>query len=640
MLIATAGHIDHGKTALVRALTGVETDRLLQEKARGISIDLGFAYWPAPGGRTIGFVDVPGHERYVRNMLAGVSGVGAALLVVAADDGVMPQTVEHVQILDLLGIATGWVALTKCDKVPDERIAAVRAEIAALLAPTTLADAPVFPVSAVTGAGIAALGEALRVAAGDPGPVSGRFRLAVDRCFTVAGAGTVVTGTVHAGRIALGDQLVLSPRGLPVRVRSLQSAGQDVAEARMGQRCAVGLAGVETADVHRGDWLVPASSHAPTARVDARIRVLAQRGAPLRHGATVHLHSGTASVPARVLLPRQAALQPGAEAMAALLPERPIVAANGDRFVLRDASGRELIGGGRILDPFPPARRKREGSREAVLAALERHDAAASLKALLAVPGHEPDAAGFARSFNLPADEEAALLALVEARAIGRPTPKLVSAARLGATADAVTQTLAAWHRDYPEQGGLTARELRGRLPQAVSAEVLTALLRELADGGRLEFAGPLLRLPGHAAAFGKAEVEAWRALLARIEDGVPRTISAAELATELRLSDAVARALLYRRRINGDLWAIDDSRYMLRGHVAALAASAAVLADDNPAGFTAADFRDATGIGRNHVIRILEFLDRIGVTARRGNARIVRQGHADITGAAEPWRA
>ncbi|MDE2404752.1 MAG: selenocysteine-specific translation elongation factor [Sphingomonadales bacterium] len=633
MLIATAGHIDHGKTALVRALTGVETDRLPEEKARGISIDLGFAYWRPDADRVIGFVDVPGHERFVRNMLAGVGGIDLALVVIAADDGVMPQTIEHLRILDLLGISRGVVAITKTDKVDAMRVAVVRDEVKALLAQTTLAAAPIHPVSAKTGAGIAQLAGVLRSTPPSPRAHDRGFRMAVDRCFTVGGAGTVVTGTVLAGTLAPGARLVLAPRGLPARVRGLQSAGRAVETIAAGARCAVNLAGVDVADVHRGDWLVPDGAAAPTTRIEARITLLAGRAAALRHGTTVHLHIGTAAQPARVLMPRQARLEPGTNAVAVLALEQPTLALNGERFVLRVASGRELLGGGRVIDPFAPLRRRRDASREAVLAALELHEPEASLRALLAIPGHEIDGPAFTRAFDLTDAAAHALFAAAGARRLGTGQDKLLAASRADAISAASLETLAAWHREHPELGGMTRRELRDRLPQAPSSDALGSLLRELADAGRIAFAGPLLRLPGHAASFGKAEVELWNALRAEFEDGPPRPLSAPELARDLRASEATVRTMLYRRRANGDLWALDDSRFLLRDHVATLAAAAAAIAREGPEALTAARFRDVTGIGRNHVIRILEFFDRIGVTARRGDARVVRADYADITG-------
>lgn len=316
MIVGTAGHIDHGKTSLVKALTGIDADRLKEEKARGITIDLGFAYKPTADGGVLGFVDVPGHERLVRNMLAGATGIDHVLLVVAADDGPMPQTREHLAILDLLGLTRGAVVLTKSDLVPDARLAEVRAEIDALLQPTGLAGSPVFAVSNLTGAGMAALEQHLLLAqqAQAPAAADGLFRLAVDRCFSLAGIGTVVTGTAVSGRVAVGDRVLVSPRKLPVRVRGLHAQNRESQRGLAGQRLALNLAatGLEKSDIARGDWIVAEAAHAATRRIDARLRLLAGEARDLAHWTPVHLHLGACDVGARVVLLEGPALAPGA----------------------------------------------------------------------------------------------------------------------------------------------------------------------------------------------------------------------------------------------------------------------------------------------------------------------------------------
>src|SRR5689334_15782290 len=320
MIVGTAGHIDHGKTALVRALTGVDTDRLPAEKARGITIDLGFAYCPIPGGGTVALVDVPGHESFVHNMLAGAAGIDFALLVVAADDGPMPQTREHLQILDLLGIGQGIVALSKCDLVDSQRIAEARAGIRELIAETGLASAEILPVSIPSREGLGALEAALAAAARrlPRRRPDGRFRLPIDRSFSLAGIGTVVTGTVTAGAVRVGERLVASPSGLAVRVRAIHTDGAAVQFAYAGQRCALNLGGVgvEKDRLQRGEWILDAALHAPTRRIDADIRLLASERGPLRHWTPVYLHLGTARTPAHLALLDGERLLPGERAFA------------------------------------------------------------------------------------------------------------------------------------------------------------------------------------------------------------------------------------------------------------------------------------------------------------------------------------
>jgi selenocysteine-specific elongation factor len=378
MIVGTAGHIDHGKSALVRALTGVDTDRLKEEKERGISIDLGFAYLPGADGPVLGFVDVPGHEKFVRNMLAGATGIDYVLLVIAADDGIMPQTREHLAIVDLLGITHGLVAQTKIDLVPGERCAVVADDIREALRATGLSGAKIFPVSTVTGAGIDALRTALLAAARSFGarPAGGRFRLAVDRCFSLTGAGTIVTGAVLSGAVAVGDSVVVSPVGLRARVRSIHAQNQRAQRGCAGERCALNLVGegVDRHAIARGTVVLDPFLHAPTDRIDASLQLLAGETRPLAHWTPVRLHHAAVEVGARAALLEEAPIAPGARGRVQLVLERPIAAAMGDRFVLRDTSASRTIGGGRFIDLRAPQRRRRTPARRAQLDALALED--------------------------------------------------------------------------------------------------------------------------------------------------------------------------------------------------------------------------------------------------------------------------
>lgn len=645
MLIATVGHIDHGKTSLIRALCGADTDRLPEEKARGISIDLGFAYWRPDDGDTIGFIDVPGHERYIRNMLAGVGGIDGALLVVAADDGVMPQTVEHVAMLDMLGVGSALVAITKCDRVDAERIARVRAAATELLADTSLAGARFFEVSNSSGAGVEALRQALvglRDAMGARGDAGHGFRMAIDRAFSVSGAGTVVTGTVLAGRLHPGDHLMLAPRGIEVRVRGLQSGGRKVERIGVGERCAVNLSGIELSDVRRGDWLVPAGMDKSTGRLDVW---LTAHQAPLRHLLPVRLHHGTAAIPARILIPKQGRIAPGDSALVQLTLAQPTLALCGDRFVLRDAGGVTLLGGGTVVDPFAPADRRRQIARAPVTEALRKGEAEKALTDLLAIAEHELDIPHFIRIFNLLPDTSQTLLDSHHVVRLGKGGAIGLPAARVAGLEETVSRLLSEFHLAKPEVGGLTHRELRLRLAASgltVSTEALEAILRRLIERRAIEQAGAMLRLPGHVATFSAAERDMWHRLEPWMEQRGARPFSLADAVRELRGSEGAVRAMLYRRRMNGDLWHLSDSRFLLREHVAGLAACAAMVAQERiaagEAGFSAAQFRDASRIGRNMVIVVLEFLDSIGVTSRRGDLRIIRPDYKAITGEAEPW--
>ncbi|MDX1376875.1 MAG: selenocysteine-specific translation elongation factor, partial [Burkholderiales bacterium] len=348
MIVATAGHVDHGKTSLVRALTGVDTDRLPEEKKRGLTIDLGFAYLPLAGAATIGFVDVPGHERFVHNMLSGVAGIDFALLVVAADDGPMPQTREHLAILDLLGVSQGAVALSKIDRVSEARVAEVRAALGTLLAPTGLAGAPIFPLSVVSDTGVGALKAHLEAAARalQPRAREGNFRLAVDRAFTIAGAGLVVTGTVVSGEVAVGDTVRALLAGEAARVRSIHAQNAAAGIGVAGERCALNLAGIDgKSPIERGDWIVAGTLPPAVRRFDARLRVLADEAGALAHWTPVHVHLGAADVTGRVAVLEGAGIAPGASGLVQLLLERPIGALGGDGFILRDQSSRRTLAG-------------------------------------------------------------------------------------------------------------------------------------------------------------------------------------------------------------------------------------------------------------------------------------------------------
>jgi selenocysteine-specific elongation factor len=392
LIVGTAGHIDHGKTTLVRALTGVDTDRLKEEKERGISIELGYAYTEIPNGDILGFVDVPGHERLVHTMVAGASGIDFALLVIAADDGVMPQTREHLAILELLGIARGAVALTKMDRVNDQRLREVQQEIKQFLDSSPLRDAPVFLVNATVAGDscTATLRQHLHEAAASMRARNddGLFRLAVDRVFTLPGHGTIVAGTVFSGRIHAGDTVLAMPRNLPVRVRSIHAQNRPNERGRAGQRCALNLAGVEKSAISRGDWLGDPRALICSGRIDVRMRLLARNEVRLATWSPLHVHIGTAHCPAHLVLLESEHLAAGESARVQLVFDTPTCALPGDRFIVRDAQAAHTIGGGMVLDSSAPSRRRRSEERLRYLDAIERMLAGEGLEPLLAHAPH------------------------------------------------------------------------------------------------------------------------------------------------------------------------------------------------------------------------------------------------------------
>lgn len=628
MIIGTAGHIDHGKTALVRALTGIDADRLPEEKARGITIDIGFAYRPVEGGETLGFVDVPGHERFVDNMLAGAIGIDFVLLAVAADDGPMPQTREHLQILDLLGLQHGIVALTKSDLVSPERLAEVTQQVRALLAGTGLADAEILPVSSVTGAGVAELElRLLKAAAGLPSrPAAGRFRLAIDRSFTLAGVGTVVTGTVFAGQVAVGDHLLLSPSGVEARVRGIHAQNKAAAQGRAGQRCAINIAGpgIDKDKIQRGDWLIHPAAHAPTDRFDARLRLLATESRPLRHWTPVHLHLGAAHVQARVALLAVDALAPGAAVLAQIVADRPIGALHGDRFILRDQSAQRTIGGGGVLDPWPPARGRRRPERLANLRALEQATAVEALKELIAGEPGWIDLPRFAQMWNLTDSEASETWAAAGLKvAAGPERPFGFSVRRCSSLCGAVVETLGAHHKKAQDSAGLEAERLRLATPTRLPPPVFSAILAELMRDKAVEADGPWLHLPGHSLRLTAADEKLWSRIQPLMRGSRFQPPRVRDYAETLAVREDDVRQLLRRLAKMGQVVQVAHDHFFLRSTLVEMIAIADRLAAGSTGKtVTAGAFRDQIGSGRKVAIQILEFFDRAGVTVRNGDLR------------------
>jgi selenocysteine-specific elongation factor len=640
MIVGTAGHIDHGKTALVRALTGVDADRLPEEKARGITIDIGFAYQRLGGDETLGFVDVPGHERFVHNMLAGAIGIDYVLLVVAADDGPMPQTREHLQILDLLDLRHGIVALSKADLVPPERLSEVADQMRALLSGTGLADADILPVSSVTGAGVPELGSRLSAAAASlpRRSVAGRFRMAVDRSFSLAGVGTVVTGTVFAGQVAIGDRLLLSPSGIEARVRGIHAQNEAADHGRAGQRCAVNIAGphLDKDRIQRGHWLVDPAAHGPTDRFDARIRLLSSETRPLRHWTPVHLHLGAAHVSARVALLDVDALPSGETALAQIVADRPLGALRGDKLILRDQSAQRTIGGGVVLDPWPPARGRRKPVRLASLRALERPTAAAALKELIDVEPGWIDLSRYAQMWNLTEAEAAGTWREAGLTIASGPDQHFgFSTQRCASVCGSVVETLGSHHAKSQDSAGLEAERLRLATPVRMPPAVFSAVLGQLLRDHAIEADGPWLRLPGHAVKLTAADERLWSRIRPLMQRGRFQPPRVRDYADTLAAREDDVRQLLRRLAKMGQVIQVAHDHFFLRSTVVEMIAIADGLATTSADRAVAAGaFRDKIGSGRKVAIQILEFFDRAGVTVRHGDLRTVRREKLDRFGA------
>lgn len=622
MIVGTAGHIDHGKTTLVKALTGVDCDRLKEEKARGITVDLGYAYTPLPMGGVLGFIDVPGHEKLIHNMLAGATGIDFALLVVAADDGPMPQTREHLEIVELLGLRQGAVALTKCDAVDPDRLDAAVAEIRELLAGTGLAAAPVFKVAATTGTGIGELRTHLNRAAAELGSKAerGGFRLAVDRCFTLGGVGTVVTGTAFSGRVQTGDQLVLSPPGKPVRVRSLRVQDRPAEDGRVGERIALALTGIEKAGVERGMWVLAPALHQPVSRFDASIRVLPGQP-PLKHWTQVHVHLGAEDIPGRVALLDGDELAPGTSGFAQIALEREVGCVSGDRFILRDASARHTVGGGQVLDIFPPSRHKRSPERLAMVRALADGDPATALALAADRQPAGVDLERYAANRNLSAAEVEALerkLGLTVVAQIG------FSPRRWQELGERLLAALAAEHERAPDMPGVERDRLRRLTLPALPRGAFDMLVGQCLEAGAIIRTNAWLHLPEHRVQLGAGDRDRWLTLKSLLDAAPCNPPRVREIANATGLGEDSVRSLFKRLARFGEVYPVAHDHYFTAAAVADLARRIAALCDREGAA-RAASLRDDIGGGRKVAIQILEFFDRIGYTRRVRDNHLVR---------------
>jgi selenocysteine-specific elongation factor len=608
-VIGTAGHIDHGKSTLITALTGIDPDRLAEEKRRGMTIDLGFAHLRLPSGLEVGIVDVPGHARFIRNMLAGTHGLDAVMLVIAADEGVMPQTREHLEIIDLLDVRRGVVVLSKVDLVDPDWLSLVKSEVVETIAGTSLQGAPVIPFSAVSGEGkaelVAALDALLDVAASRPD--LGRPRLPIDRVFTMSGFGTVVTGTLVDGTLTVGQELEVVPGGRMARVRGLQQHSRKVETASPGSRVAANLAGVERDQLARGDVLGRPGTLTATRRVDATIRVLASAPHALRHGIELLLHTGTAEVGCRVILLEGDEIAAGGQGWVQLYLERPIAAAGQDRFILRVPSPSATIAGGRLVDVNP---RKHSRHDSTVRESLERRAAGEVLQEELRKYPRGVAAAALLKATLAPEADVAAL----KARRIGE---WLFDSAAWQSISDHATRELEAYHAAHPLRAGMAREELRSKLgvPPASFPWVVQGLLED----GRVAEPDGAVALPGH-----RVQLDADGAAAGPLVELLARSpLAPPSLSDAIRQTGAsaeVVRALAQR----GDIVRVgDDIAFTKDAYATAVAMVREIISESGS--ITVAQLRDRMGASRRPVLALLEHLDAERVTRRVGDARVLR---------------
>ncbi|MDC6094844.1 SelB C-terminal domain-containing protein [Lautropia mirabilis] len=718
MMIGTAGHIDHGKTSLVRALTGTDTDRLPEEKKRGMSIELGYAFLapsddgPAVGkgsvapaataGQTevvpafglprepIAFIDVPGHEKLLHTMISGATGIDFALLLVAADDGVMPQTREHLAVLSLLGIDRGVVAITKIDRVDEARVQEVAQQVTVLLADTPLAHVPIIPVSATRGDGVVELRQLLRAeaarldaahgadggadphgsdspvraaAATEPAqttaettaalPAQAGFRLAIDRVFSLDGVGTVATGTVHAGRVQVGDVLQQLPDGpKELRVRSLHAQNRSTDTAHAGQRCAINLAGVEREQLQRGHWLAQPGIASVSDRLDVELHLWHAEPRAIRSGTRVHVHLGTTSSPAAVAVLDADTLAPGSTGLAQLVLPQPLAAWHGDRLILRDAAGQRIIGGGRVLDSRAPVRYRRTPQRLQLLQALQRPALSDRLAGLLEACEHGVDLRQWQQVLGL------ASVAAFDASLQTLPHRRLAGDFIIGESAwqhlrRTVLDTLAAYHQNATDEIGPDAARLRRlarlRMDDAHWRLLLDALVKE----GSVAQSGAFVHLPEHGSQLAARDETLLQRLTPHLMEAGAQGAWVRDLAEHIGEPAANLRPAMARLARSGHLYQVVKDLYLDAATAARLAALVRQLALEskepvesdlaevqqasNPLPIlTVARFRDASGLGRKRAVQMLEFFDRIGLCRRVGDTHVLRLESEVFKGSSE----
>jgi selenocysteine-specific elongation factor len=626
-VIGTAGHVDHGKSTLIQALTGIDPDRLQEEKERGMTIDLGFAWLTLPSGDEVSIVDVPGHERFIHNMLAGVGGIDIALLVVAADEGVMPQTREHAAILDLLGISQAVVALTKCDLVDDEWLELVVADIEEFLARTSLAGARIVPCSAKTRAGLDALLEVMQelLARERSRPNTGRPRLPIDRVFTVAGFGTVVTGTLIDGELRVGQDVQVQPGGLYARVRGLQSHKKKLDVVPAGTRTAVNLGGVAVEDLRRGQVLSAPHSLRPTRAVDAQLRLIAD-ARPIRHNTEVSFHTGAAETLAKVSLLDRDELQPGQEAWVQLRLQDEVALVRGDLFILRLPSPSMTVGGGRVVEPHARRHRRRQTAVLQQLAVLARGTPDEIL--LEQLRSREPtDVESLTRRSGLPADVARAALAhlvqqqsaLVLDHANGHLDGRSYVVSTIGwqALTERVAGLLDGFHRGYPLRRGLPKEELRTRL--GADPRLFVRVLERLKAQGTATEDGPFVRLSTHSVTFTAEQERQVAQVLDVLREAGIAPPDREDLQTSLRVSPELVDALVARGVL------VEVAAGLLYDAETLAAIVARVRADIEQNGpRTVAQIRDLLDASRKYVLAIVGYTDEHKITRRVGDNRVL----------------
>lgn len=634
MIVATAGHVDHGKTSLIRQLTGVETDRLEEEKRRGLSINLGYAYLPVEGETPLGFIDVPGHQRFINTMISGISGIDLGMLVVAADDGPMPQTQEHLDVLQILGVKDVVLVVSKVDRVDAVRVEEVQADSRALLQARGLPLAQSFFVDNVLGDGIAPLKAYLleRNAQHQTQSSTGCFRLSIDRAFTVKGAGIVVTGTSCSGTVQAGDTLRLMPADKEVRVRSLRVHDTEAQEANAGARCALNLAGnIALEDIQRGDWLLQPEAGAPSARIDIAFDLLAGAPFPLKHLAPVKVYLGAQRLPARLALLRTDSsgkgggkkLLPGEQCLGQLVFENPVSGYSGQRFLLRDDAESCILGGGSILDPQGKAQRKSSAERLACLDAMRSSSSADVMQQLLQL-NQLIDMDKFAQARNMTSEEAALFVPPADAKSFeGDGKQWATSASRWNVAQDALRDTLQQWHDANPTESGMKAGVLQLELKKQNSAALIKALITAQISANEIALKEGRLRLVSFKPRQSSKGEITWQKYSDFLIERAVQIPLLSETTEETKVPIAELQKAGAAAAREGNAHKISERRYALPQHLALLC-EAILSLDEKGEEISVIELKKQWGLGRNLVVEIVEYFDSVRFTARRGNGRVV----------------
>ncbi|MBI5551790.1 MAG: selenocysteine-specific translation elongation factor [Desulfobacterales bacterium] len=632
IILGTAGHIDHGKTSLVRALTGINTDRLKEEQLRGITIELGFAYLTLPNGQHLGIVDVPGHEKFVKHMVAGATGIDLVALVIAADEGIMPQTREHMEICVLLGVRYGVVVLTKIDLVEPEWLAMVEEEVAQFTQGTFLEGAPVLPVSSATGQGLPEFTQALERISADipPRASAGIFRLPVDRVFSMKGFGTVITGTLISGKVAVGEKVMLYPSGLTSKVRGLQVHNQSVETAEAGMRTAINFQGLEKAEVNRGDVIATPEALVPSYMIDVALHYLPSNPKPLKNRSRVRFHAGTSEILGIVALLDREELKPGENAIVQIRLETPVTLIKDDHYVVRSYSPVRTVGGGRVLNPIAPKHKSTQ------VEAIQRLSALAEAPPEQVVV-HHVEAAGYGGcSFgdlmlmaNLPEKQLDRLLQTLMSQKtavqIDREKRRFIHAATFTALQKEMHAHLSAYHGKNPLKQGMPKEELKSRLPASVDIKLFTLTLQQMIKAGEITAEEDLVWLADHRVAL-RVDQSALRAnILSAYENGGLTPPSFKELCETLGTPLEPARQVLSLLVNEGLIVKIREEYYCHQRHLADLKRKLVEYLSTHEE-ISTPQFKDMTGASRKFVIPLIEYFDTTQLTIRVGDLRKLRK--------------